>query len=198
MAGLAKPQALRPRRRPRCSKRATEHLLGRAGRWPPRWQATLRMRQLSIVHLRLVRPTPRISCEGRTTVPWFAMTAGRGMADHDASTRLQPPLVCCIRLFCRPLRSPTHAVTPASSPGPDRTPDPLHGARLRDPGGRGTARPFKPERTGQAAPPPLKGRMAAKGGAPPSDRPHAHQGGARSNLSREGPSAAHTRGAPME
>ena len=126
------------------------------------------------------------------------MTASRGMADHDASTRLQPPLVCCIRLFCRPLRSPAHALAPASSPGPDRTPDPLHGARLRDPGGRGTARPFNPERTMQAAPPPVTGRMAGKSGAPPSDRPRAHQGKARPGLSRERPSAAHTHGAPME
>jgi hypothetical protein len=43
--------------------------------------------------------TLRISCEGRTTLPSPAMTAARGMADHDDSTRLRPPLVCCIRLF---------------------------------------------------------------------------------------------------
>ena len=35
------------------------------------------------------------------------MTAGRGVADHDASTRLRPPLVCCIRLFYSAVRIPT-------------------------------------------------------------------------------------------
>ena len=29
------------------------------------------------------------------------------MADHDASTRLRPPLVCCIRLFYSAVRIPT-------------------------------------------------------------------------------------------
>jgi hypothetical protein len=42
-----------------------------------------------------VRPTPRISCEARTTAPSFTMF----LADHDAPTRLQPRLVSCIRLF---------------------------------------------------------------------------------------------------
>jgi hypothetical protein len=54
-----------------------------------------------------VRRTLRISCEGRTTLPPRAMTAGRGVADHDASTRLRPPLVCCIRLFYSAVRIPT-------------------------------------------------------------------------------------------
>ena len=40
-------------------------------------------------------------------MPSPAMSAGRGMADHDASTRLRPPLVCCIRLFYSAERSPT-------------------------------------------------------------------------------------------
>jgi hypothetical protein len=35
------------------------------------------------------------------------MTAGRGVADHHASTRLRPPLVCCIRLFYSAVRIPT-------------------------------------------------------------------------------------------
>ena len=39
------------------------------------------------------------------------MTAARGMADHDDSTRLRPPLVCCIRLFCSAGRSSTTSST---------------------------------------------------------------------------------------
>ena len=114
---------------------------------------------------------------------------GRPGCFHPPPTapRLLHPLVL------PPAALSTHALAPASSHGPDRTPDPLHGARLRDPGGRGTARPFKPERTRQAAPPPVKGRMAGKSGAPPSDRPRAHQGRARPDLNWKGPSAAHTR-----
>jgi hypothetical protein len=35
------------------------------------------------------------------------MTAGRGLVDHDAPIRLQPPLVCCIRLFYSAVRIST-------------------------------------------------------------------------------------------
>jgi hypothetical protein len=42
-----------------------------------------------------VRRTLAISCEGRTTAPWFTMP----LADDDASTRFQPPLVSFIALL---------------------------------------------------------------------------------------------------
>jgi len=67
------------------------------------------------------------------------MTAGRGSADQDAATRLQPPLVCCIRLFYSAERFPRPCRQPVQA-GPDRTPDSRRGARLRDPEGCGTAR----------------------------------------------------------
>ncbi len=45
----------------------------------------------------MVGPTPRISCEGRTTLG----LVHDDRADDDAATRLQPPLVSCIRLLDR-------------------------------------------------------------------------------------------------
>jgi hypothetical protein len=42
-----------------------------------------------------IRRTLAISCEGRTTAPWFTMS----LADDDAPTRIQSPLVSCIALF---------------------------------------------------------------------------------------------------
>jgi len=44
-------------------------------------------------------------------LPWTVMPAARGMADHDDSTRLRPPLVCCIRLFYSAARSSTTSWT---------------------------------------------------------------------------------------
>lgn len=35
------------------------------------------------------------------------MAASRGTADDDATPRLQPPFVSCIRLFCSVVRFPT-------------------------------------------------------------------------------------------
>jgi hypothetical protein len=43
------------------------------------------------------RPCPHPRCQ-----------QNRGMADHCPSTRLQPPFVCCIRLFDRPLHTAPH------------------------------------------------------------------------------------------
>jgi hypothetical protein len=45
-----------------------------------------------------VHRTLAISCEGRTTSPSLTMT----LADDDAPTRLQPPLVSCIALLGGP------------------------------------------------------------------------------------------------
>jgi hypothetical protein len=93
----------------------------------------------------LVRRTLRISCEGRTTLPWITVTG----TDHDAPARLQPPLVCCIRLFYSAARFPTTLLPAVPRTRPDRTPNSLQGARQRDPGGCGTARvtePAKPAR----------------------------------------------------
>ncbi len=47
-----------------------------------------------------VHPTLAISCEGRTTLPWFTMS----VAYDDVSTRLQPPLVSCIALLDGPVQ----------------------------------------------------------------------------------------------
>jgi hypothetical protein len=61
-------------------------------------------------------------------LPWSAMTAGRGMADQDASNRLQPPLVCCIRLFYSAVRIPT--TSSSAILGQGQIVRPIHAAAL--------------------------------------------------------------------
>jgi hypothetical protein len=77
------------------------------------------------------------------------------MVDHSASIRLQPPFVCCIRLFDRALHTPTTTWAPA-----DRVLGqivrPIHAAPTIYPILEGVARRVTcADRTGEAAAPHL-------------------------------------------
>ena len=81
------------------------------------------------------------------------MTAARGMADHDASTRLQPPLVCCIRLFYSAVRSST--TSSAAGLGLGQIVRPIHAMALAYATREGVARRARmslPSRHGCDAP----------------------------------------------
>ena len=81
-----------------------------------------------------------------------AMTAGRGMADHDGSTRLRPPLVCCIRLFCSAGRSST--TSSIAVPELRQIVRPIHSTALAYATREGVARrPREPTRRMAATPP---------------------------------------------
>jgi len=71
------------------------------------------------------------------------MTAARGMADTVIPLASNRPSSAAFRLFCS-AGAPPQRRRQRSRTGPDRTPDSLHGARLRDRGGCGTARPSEP------------------------------------------------------
>ena len=109
------------------------------------------------------RPNTADQLRGAHDLALARGAAGRGMADHDAPARLQPPLVCCIRLFYSAVRFPTTSSSAVPRTRPDRTPDSLRGARLRDPGGCGTARITEPAK-------PARLRRPKHGGRPPAAR----------------------------